>query len=365
MMYAVNVSILIFWIVKYGKQILKNRQKVFFKLLFLYFFITVLSSVAHQNMTGGILYTILSLYVMVNVIVIEKGVVIEALYRVYALLVPLNIISIIFFQAEIKGINHLWSSFIGGKNRYACILIPALVVFILKLEKKKISVVNSALILLVLYQLLSSKSRTGMVCAVAFIALYLFAYKKFYVHFFMIGYLFVEIALVGYAFGMLSLSSLLSDFFVDDGSFHMRTDIWIETLNMVKEHILFGYGRGIKAITLSTDFIFGEAHNLLLEVLLEGGLIAFVIFVLAVVCSIKAHSRSVSYDRYRNAVFIGLALMFIEGLMESNNLSVELWILLALSYAGRPCAQNNSYDACIQSGIYYRKPIPVIVPSIQ
>ncbi len=90
-----------------------------------------------------------------------------------------------------------------------------------------------------------------------------------------------------------------------------RWRIWFESLNSIWERPLFGYGTG----TQTTFSLFEEAninavhaHNIVLQILLEGGIIALVIMALIGFKVIK-NSIELMRDGYNNSFWIGFAVL--------------------------------------------------------
>ncbi len=90
-----------------------------------------------------------------------------------------------------------------------------------------------------------------------------------------------------------------------------RWRIWFESLSSILERPLFGYGVG----TQTTFTLFEEAninavhaHNIVLQILLEGGIIALIIMALIGFKVIK-NSIELMRDGYNNSFWIGFAIL--------------------------------------------------------
>lgn len=124
----------------------------------------------------------------------------------------------------------------------------------------------------------------------------------------------------------------LMKFFGKGSDFSGRTVIWSEVIAKVKGKPIFGYG-------LPADgdvYIWGKyynAHNMILEILLNGGLILLLCFISIIVFAVKNLTREKSIISYH--ISIALFAMLVDGLMESNAQSFILLSVLMLAMFAR------------------------------
>ncbi len=256
----------------------------------------------------------------------------------------LSAVSIIVFLALIINFpfviqNSAYSNaeyFIGGKNALGIFLIPGMFLLMLSsLEKyNKLSKVTLFAIPLGLLTIFIGSSGTGIVVAI-FTILFLLLAIKFNPN--------KTIYLV-VIFTIYSLLLLFSDFFLQtdswlnitsllgkDTSLTSRTTIWNLAWNIIKENWLFGAGRGVElsypnkweAMILVT-----EAHNFILEILLEGGFVALIIF--GVLFFKSVYHLNMKNPKHK-IIFIAICLLLINGLTESTVNSYLVTMILGVT----------------------------------
>ena len=109
-------------------------------------------------------------------------------------------------------------------------------------------------------------------------------------------------------------------------TFTGRTQLWSAAVELIQKKPMLGYG-----YTAGNISIWGgqfSSHNLLLEILLQGGIISFGIFLLILIIAIKKiiyGNRSVS-----NTVFLAIFSFLLVGLMEVG-LHWSFFVLIILS----------------------------------
>ena len=128
-----------------------------------------------------------------------------------------------------------------------------------------------------------------------------------------------------------------------DTSLTTRTQIWKMAKDVVFENPLFGSGRGteLKYFAASGEWkIVDEAHNFILEILMEGGLVALVLFGLLFFKTVKGLDMSKGTHKL---VFTALCVILINGLTEStvNNFFVIAILGVACRFANEQIAQKD------------------------
>ncbi|MBI4276790.1 O-antigen ligase family protein [Candidatus Uhrbacteria bacterium] len=140
----------------------------------------------------------------------------------------------------------------------------------------------------------------------------------------------------------------------DDLSTSWRVDVWRASLASVAAHPFTGIGFGQPITFQSRDFIatipVREIHNSPLVILVQMGIIGFVVFVAAMVLLLKEwwwRLRRASAEDTPAVLGVGLAgILFLIGSLfqpyfEMNTHSVLFWILLGLMRAAPAQAENS------------------------
>ena len=126
-----------------------------------------------------------------------------------------------------------------------------------------------------------------------------------------------------------------TDLLGKDSTLTARTTIWNIAEGLIKENWLFGAGRGVELSYVNTwgerQTIY-EAHNFILEILMEGGIVALLLFGTLFFKAVKHLNLD---DAKHRIVFIALCVLLINGLTEStvNGFLVMILLSMACRYA--------------------------------
>ena len=230
--------------------------------------------------------------------------------------------------------------FIGGKNSFGIVLIPgAFLILLHALERsgkpRRSTYVWLALCLLTV---LLGASGTGMVVTVvATVATALAAKFKppkwacltVIVIFYIVFIFFAE------DFIQTRFWEWLTDLLGKDSTLTSRTAIWKTVKLYVGKYWLFGVGRGarIRYINSLGMYRFNyEAHNFVLEILLESGVIGLLLYGTLLFYTIRHLNMN---DLKQRMVFVALCVLLVNGLTEStlNSCFVTLMLGIACRYA--------------------------------
>lgn len=302
----------------------------------LYHIVILGSTFLNQGLSGGI-FVITMAYVFIFIL----------LQTSYYQEIIASISLIVVFSAVInlwsmfKEGNELYSIFfIGGKNALSMFLIPgAFLLLIYALEKHgKVDVKTIIVIAICLISVYIGASGTGMVVATIAAAFMILALKTSpSKHIYIILILVFYMLFIFFADDFLATEYWLkfTDFLGKDNTLTSRTTIWEMSMDFISENWLFGSGRGTEFLYLD---IWGErqrvqeAHNFILEILMEGGVVALTIYASLLYKTIK---RLDVKDVRHKIIFMSLCVMLVNGLTEStlNNFFVTIILSIACRYA--------------------------------
>jgi O-antigen ligase len=230
--------------------------------------------------------------------------------------------------------------FIGGKNSLSMFLIPgAFLCLINSLEtEKRISMKYIIVMLLCLLSVLIGDSGTGIV-VVFFVVVLMILMTKIkvskWIYIFMILLVYASIILFSTVFLSTDLWIFITGILGKDSDLTSRITIWNIAKDFISDNWLLGPGRGTEIIYVNKwgerQLIY-EAHNLILEVLMEGGVVAFTIFSALFYNIVDKLDMN---DIRNKMVFIALCALLINGFTEStvNNLFVTVVLGVACHYA--------------------------------
>lgn len=240
--------------------------------------------------------------------------------------------------------------FIGGKNSFSMFLIPMLFLSIINSNERRQTIItkvhffNYFFIALCVYTIFFGASGSGIISMIT-VLLLMFLFSKYKPNKLVIVgiIIFANVLLVFNSTSLFSSDKWIE--FVEilgkDATLTSRTEIWESAFNLLDGHYLFGLGRGsvleyrnyYDILQLKT-----EAHNLIVELLLNGGIVGFILFFSAFFSLIKKMDLSQKKQRY---VFFAIIAMFVNGLTESINNNYLLTILLAIGNYYCLCDERN------------------------
>lgn len=233
--------------------------------------------------------------------------------------------------------------FIGGKNSLGIFLIPGIFMLIINSLERisrtgKFTLIAIALSLLTV---LIGSSGTGIIVALCATLFLLLAIKFKPQKTIYLGVIFAVYAL----FLLFPEDFLLTEHWLEftdmlgkDGTLTGRSTIWDISKALIRENWLFGAGRGVTLSYVNTWGVhqtISEAHNFILEILLEGGALALTLFGILFFRTVR---RLDMKDPRHKTVFIALCVLLINGLTEStiNGFLVVMLLSIACRYANEP-----------------------------
>ena len=114
-------------------------------------------------------------------------------------------------------------------------------------------------------------------------------------------------------------------------TFTLRTFVWEGVLSMMTpEHLLLGYGASVRFSLFFNDYLYNNAHNFFLHVLVSGGLIGVVLYCILI---LLAANKMVSSRVSSTIVLAAFGCLLVVGLMESL-ITITWPLVLALGYYG-------------------------------
>lgn len=114
-------------------------------------------------------------------------------------------------------------------------------------------------------------------------------------------------------------------------TFSNRTNVWIYTKKMITESWIYGYGTHNQAWYESASRLtVAHAHNIFLQVLLDGGILLMVPFIIMLTITVVSILKSNLHTKYD--LLLGLLVIFFMMMMEVYPLVMILFILLFIYY---------------------------------
>src|SRR5699024_6795317 len=117
---------------------------------------------------------------------------------------------------------------------------------------------------------------------------------------------------------------IIEDVLKKDITLSFRTEIWEKAFIVIQESLW--YGHGINTVVLAGKTTYFAAHNFILQIILDSGLIGFGLFFICIlIVGIRLDSNKV--NKMSTLILVGLFGVLIGGIAESYQ-SNYLFILL-------------------------------------
>lgn len=242
----------------------------------------------------------------------------------------------LFREMGVENANY----FIGGKNALSMFLVPGAFLLLANALNRYGKIKKNTIFLAVMCfaSIFVGASVTGMIVATIAVVFMILSRKNnvnknVYIIVILIAYI-LFIIFSEFFFATQSWIRFTT-FLGKDSTLTSRTIIWNLSKEIISENWLFGAGRGVSfsyknawnGITTME-----EAHNFILEILMEGGVVALTIYVTLLYKIIRR--LNIKNVRHK-IIFIALCAIMINGLTESivNNLFVTITLGVACRYA--------------------------------
>lgn len=316
--------------------------------LFILYQLEILSvSIIKQGFSFGIFtVTIATILIFIMLQSPAYNFMLQAIGIIVILCSLLNIYSMLKSSAS-PNINY----FIGGKNALSMFLLPgAFLIILKKLEKnEKVNWKTFLQVIICLISVFMGLSGTGVVTTIIATVLMLINIRH-------TPPKWVYLAIIISFYIMLLLMSekiFETDVWLDftetlgkDSTLTSRDVIWRIVKKIISENWIFGSGRGTEITYMNTwrEYqVIYEAHNLVLEILMEGGVVALTIYSLLIKKTVKFLDLSIQKN---SIIFIALCVVLINGLTEStvNNFFVTIILGIACRYATEYKGDNKIYE---------------------
>ena len=306
-------------------------------LIITFFGVIITSSIINDNLTLGALYRLVVLFglivFLINQFKENFEEIINAMYYLLSLLIFLNLITVL-----IGGIGYTDTGstiyLLGSKNHIIfTTLLYVLVIYIYSFNLKGfLTITYFSFIFISLLGVILAGSGTGILLAIITLVFILFP-KKLYpsIYIYITVYISLFLSIIVYRIHELLLSSFIVEFLDKSTTFSGRTLIWDIVINAIKEKRIWGYGRGNTVIS-DVYYYLNEAHNGILQLLLDSGVIGLTLFALIL---LKVSKKLNAYKSHKlsKILSLGLFLFLLNSLSESIFLNREFWIMIIMAFS--------------------------------
>lgn len=301
-------------------------------------FSTLLNDAASVNIFIKSFMKIVSLALFIDwVIEYNSKNIIRGLYYSLYIVILINFLTIVIYPNGLYSGSYINNWFLGYDNTHIFWYIPALVLSLinLKFKGKKIDILTIVLFVIISYSVYYCFSANSVVAYTLFLAyLFLNKYINKFVNSkvcfiaFLLLFIFIVILRVQNIF-----SWLIVDILHKDLSFTGRTIVWDNTIKLIKEKFVFGYGmeEGIIVSQKLGNAHYVHAHNTLLDVLYKGGIIALVPFMSYIYLSILKLYKKRENEIAKMVSFAVFSLLLMM-LFEARETAIGFYIIFSISY---------------------------------
>lgn len=310
-----------------------------------YQFVIIMSTTLHHGFSFGIVVSIAALVLLFVLLQTDYY------YEILTAVAIIVVITLLANAISMIGKSNIRDAqfFIGGKNALGLFLIPGSFILLINSFESNERIRKSSVFALILClgSVFIGASGTGIIVAAFTLFLLILSYK------FKINKM-VALGIIIAVYAILLLfpeDFLLTEYWLKfteslgkNQSMTSRTDIWQLAKGVILDNFVLGSGRGTELTYLiytgewkTVD----EAHNFILEIMMEGGIIALVLFGTMFFKIVKNLNIS---KRTHNLVFVALCIILINGLTEStiNNFFVVAILAIACRYADEEIALRNN-----------------------
>ena len=230
-------------------------------------------------------------------------------------------------------------SFLGRDNAYIFFFIPAIISTIIANGKKsKITITILSLTILTMVYVWSG---TGVIGCALIILYYLFAVGKPIDQIFSYSKLILLIFIIYIGVVFLRVQDIFSGLIIGvlgkDLTFSGRTYLWDSALLLIGKKPWIGYGI-TETSMIERHGSFYSPHNLVLQIILAGGIVAFTIFVLLFV--IVRKKLNDNKNGYSNLIAVSIFIYLLTSMTEATMNSPYLYMLLIMAY-NYPLMKNS------------------------
>ncbi len=263
------------------------------------------------------------------------------LENTFFILLLINFITIILFPGGfyLNSSGYSGNYFLGYDNNLITYIFPALALsFTNSLNKNgKIGLKSIFLLIISFCSIIFTWSATGVVSMVIMIVLF-FAYtinkKNFPIKKYIVVALSLFIGIVFFRFQNI-FSFIIEGWLKKDLTFTGRTYIWDIFISEIKKSILIGHGI-VDSKYLILTLNAGHAHNYFLQILYQGGLVTFSMF-LGFFFSAINKVKNCKEKKYVGIVIFTYLISFI---FEAYSLTNMFIIVLLIAYYYEPSSKN-------------------------
>lgn len=281
-----------------------NKNVMFSFLFFLYFVLVSYIKVNNMNEVMNICICSLSLILLFNNGVKRNKInLFRSMSIFFSIMLIINTITIVLYPngmyiRNVTGLKDNW--FLGYRNNHITYILPLYLSTIINsfLKYNYLSRKSKFISIILLILTFFTKSSTSILC-MTLLTLSLLFNKQIYVYIrnlyiYVFSYIILYLSIIILRIQEI-FSFLIQNILKRDLSFTGRTRIWDYMLNGIKETPFLGHGLEQSAIRYEKYKVW-HAHNQILEIIYETGLIGFLLFITNLSIALKELKKYWNYE---------------------------------------------------------------------
>lgn len=311
--------------------------------IIIYQFVLLFSTILHNGNYWRLAVncgTVVSFSMLTEILVQQNSkLFFKAVTYVYSIFIPLDLLLYFIFPNGFGKSNYYVGNicyFLGLRNGFAPLFIPITVCLCLFscYYGRKLKFLSLCAVICGSLRLLITWSATGVLSGFILIFYIVFLYKSHFTKLFNIVTYYIVFVLCQICFVFFRFQDCFSyiiEFILKKSiTFTGRTEIWDKSFILIKNSLLFGYGVYEGHGLIRRGNLYYYAHNGILEVLLQGGIIALGIFILLFIVA------AIPLYKYRNhyisgIVSTGIFSLLVIMLAEATISDIWLYSLLIIA----------------------------------
>lgn len=322
--------------------IMKKKLNILIVFVFVYMIWRSFSSYYYAEEVLDLTNSLKTLTLILSVnLFIEKypKSIISAFSGLFSIYIYINLISLYLYPdglyiIERSSIGSSQGWILGVENQFAYVIIPGAIFNVLNSLYKynKINIFTWITIGISFLSLIKVWTATGIVSLLFVIIFALLMSFKKKVKFINFNVIVVFYIIIWYSVINIEkvrpIQYLVVEVLNKDLTLSFRTIIWDKVLEVIPNSLLFGHG--INTYVLAGKVTSFAAHNLLLQIILDSGVIGILLFLICIIVAGK-NLQSYKENTLSLIILVGIFSIMIGGIAESYR-TTYLFVLLMLAY---------------------------------
>jgi len=334
----------------------KNETKSIVFFIIIFFIALMFSSIINKESIAHTFYTLFQLSVLCiytsKILKTKDKKFIKIAFFLLFCIVLLNFIFMIMFPNGIYSTQYYYNKiyFIGSKNGFFSIIILLAVLtkicFNEKIIGKKFFIISNILSIITM---LISNSSTGILAFGIFLLINFLKLSK-RTFFLLYKYAIALCLIISIAVSVFRIqnyaANLIYKTFGKTTTLTGRTYIWDSAMKMIYKKPILGYGLNLKNGLIKQGKTYYYSHNLILEIIISGGIIAVICFFNILLYMAGKIKKASKYNSNEYCILAAIISYMIMGITEAPITAKALYLLIILSVY-----YSNEKKECVEKKI--------------